>query len=392
MPRPELVKVSSNGTDSDAPNFSLYWLFSILIAVAFAFALAVYPPVLGEITTTPPNWALMLGRFHPIVVHLPIGILMLVFIFELFCLLRGGERRWGPSSLLALFIATAGACQGVVFGILLARSGGYEGPNFFMHQALCTAMAAVMLIALFLRLSAMSSGGRGVMFFYRLFLMLSLGLMSIGAHFGANMVHGSKYLTEYAPPQVAEAVHGVEKWILSFVPKPKEEPAPEEPKTEPSPTPAPTPDKPTPAPGDKTPPAAPASLPTASAAGDDKLVFQHVILPILDNKCNSCHNEDKSKGDLRMDTYELMMKGGENGDNIIAGKPDDSLSIQRVMLPADDDEHMPPDGKPQLTKEELALFKWWIQAGASATQKLKDAAIPADLKPAVDAILTKPAT
>lgn len=369
MPRSDVLRVSSNGTDLDTPNFTLYWVLSILVAVAFAFALAVYPPVLSEVTETPPTWALLLGRFHPIVVHVPIGILMLLFIIEVFCLRN--EHRWGHSALLSLFIATAGACKGVVFGILLARSGGYEGPNFFMHQALCAAMAGILLIAMFLRLSAMSSGGRGVMGAYRFFLLAALGLMSIGAHFGANMVHGSKYLTEYAPEPVANAVHSVEKWILSFAPEKKEEPAPA-PDPAPTPTSAPTP-------------------PATAAAADDQLVFQQVILPVLDSKCNSCHNEDKSKGGLRMDTYELLMQGGDSGDNIVAGKPDDSLSVQRIMLPEDDDEHMPPEGKPQFSAQELALLKWWIQAGASATQKVKDAAVPAELKATVDEILSKPA-
>ncbi len=374
MPRSDVLRVSSNGTEMDTPNFTLYWVLSLLVAVAFAFSLAVYPPVLGEVTQTPPNWALMLGRFHPIVVHVPIGVLLLLFIIEVFCL--RAEHRWGHSALLALFIATAGACKGVVFGILLARSGGYEGPNFFMHQALCAVMAAVLLVALFLRLSAMSSGGRGVMTGYRIFLLLALLLMTVGAHFGANMVHGSKYLTEYAPEPVANAVHSVEKWILSFAPAKKEEAASEH----------------TPSPGNPPPAVTPAASPSAkSAVVDDKLVFQHLILPILDSKCNSCHNEDKSKGGLRMDTYELLMQGGDSGNNIVAGKPDESLAVQRIMLPEDDEEHMPPEGKPQFTSEETALLKWWIQAGASATQKVKDAALPVELKPLVDGLLSKPA-
>jgi uncharacterized membrane protein len=368
MPRTDVVRMSSNGTDLDSPNYRLYWVLSIMVAVAFALALAVYPPVLSEVTETPPTWALMLGRFHPIVVHLPIGVLLLLFLIELFCV--RGEHRWGHSALFSLFIATVGACKGVVFGILLARSGGYEGPSFFMHQALCAGLAGVLLVALFLRLSAMSSGGRAVMGAYRVVLLSALGLMSLGAHFGANMVHGSKYLTEYAPEPIANAVHGVEKWILSFAPQKKEQPDPAVNATEPAPPPV---------------------VAAAAIEPAGKLVFQHLILPVLDSKCNSCHNEDKSKGGLRMDTYELLMLGGDSGDNVVPGKPDDSLSIQRIMLPEDDDEHMPPEGKTQLTPQETALLKWWIQAGASATQTLNTDEVPAELRPTVDEILSKPA-
>jgi hypothetical protein len=130
----------------------------------------------------------------------------------------------------------------------------------------------------------------------------------------------------------------------------------------------------------------PAPAPAAAApapAGNEKLVFQHVILPIFEAKCNKCHNEDKSKGDLRLDNYEVTMKGGENANNIVAGKPDDSLTIQRILLPLDDDEHMPPEGKEQVTPAELAAIRYWIQAGASATQKVSEAQFPPEAKEAV---------
>lgn len=123
-------------------------------------------------------------------------------------------------------------------------------------------------------------------------------------------------------------------------------------------------------------------MPAAPTEGT-KLVFQHVILPIFEAKCNKCHNEDKSKGDLRLDTYEMAMKGGENGSNIVAGKPDASLTIQRILLPMDDDEHMPPEGKEQVTPAELAAIRYWIQAGASATQTVSEAQFPAEAKEAV---------
>jgi uncharacterized membrane protein len=113
------------------------------------------------------------------------------------------------------------------------------------------------------------------------------------------------------------------------------------------------------------------------------------VLPILEAKCNKCHNEAKSKGKLRMDTFELAMKGGENGDNIVAGDPDKSLAVKRMVLPIDDDEHMPPDGKDQTTKEEIELIKWWIKEGASATQKVADAKIPDALKATADEQLKK---
>ena len=110
-------------------------------------------------------------------------------------------------------------------------------------------------------------------------------------------------------------------------------------------------------------------------------------MPIFEAKCNNCHNEDKSKGGLRMDTYALLIQGGDGGAGLVPGKPDDSLALQRILLPEDDDEHMPPEGKEQMTAEETALFRWWIQSGASETLSVDDAQFPADLKLSVDALL-----
>jgi uncharacterized membrane protein len=137
-------------------------------------------------------------------------------------------------------------------------------------------------------------------------------------------------------------------------------------------------------------PAATGGTPPAAPSGGP-LVFQNVILPILEAKCNKCHNADKSKGDLRMDTHELLIKGGQDDKvkSVVPGKPDDSLVIKRIALPNDDDDHMPPDGKDQATKEETALLKWWIQEGASATLAVKDAKFPAELQATVDAVLKK---
>jgi uncharacterized membrane protein len=131
-------------------------------------------------------------------------------------------------------------------------------------------------------------------------------------------------------------------------------------------------------------------MPEPPPAGDGgKLVFKDLLMPIFEAKCNKCHNEEKSKGDLRMDTHEMLMKGGEAepGKTIIPGKPDESLAISRIMLPLEDDEHMPPEGKDQMTPEETALLRWWIQEGASATQSVKDAKFPAEVKTLVEDLL-----
>jgi len=192
------------------------------------------------------------------------------------------------------------------------------------------------------------------------------------------MSHGSKFLTQHAPEPIKSQMISMEKWMLDLVEEPKpekaEEKAPEPPKAVET-VPTPTPPVPTPT--------------TETAASDDKLVFQHIILPIFEAKCNKCHGEEKQKGELRLDTFEFTMAGGENSGNknIVPGKPADSATFLSISSAEDDDEHMPPEGKEQLTMEEMALIRWWIEQGASNTQKVDLSVIPADIKAAAEAIV-----
>ncbi|MCF6310945.1 MAG: hypothetical protein L3J39_00695 [Verrucomicrobiales bacterium] len=110
-----------------------------------------------------------------------------------------------------------------------------------------------------------------------------------------------------------------------------------------------------------------------AADSKDPIIYKDLVNPILQAKCVSCHGEDKSKGKLRLDTFEAVMKGGSEGDNIIPGKPDDSLSLIRVHYPLDDDDHMPPEDKDQLTKQEIQVLEFWIKSGAKKDMKVSQA-------------------
>lgn len=107
------------------------------------------------------------------------------------------------------------------------------------------------------------------------------------------------------------------------------------------------------------------SLSSATADNNSKKLYPELVQPILTAKCAGCHGDEKQKGKLRVDTLEMVMKGGSEGESVIPGKVADSSLIQRVYLPLDDDEHMPPEGKDQLTAQETAVLAFWIQSGAS---------------------------
>ena len=106
----------------------------------------------------------------------------------------------------------------------------------------------------------------------------------------------------------------------------------------------------------------------ASAADASKSqLYGELVAPVLAAKCGNCHGETKPKGKLDVTTLEAILKGGNEGPSVTAGKVEDSPLIQRVYLPLDDDEHMPPEDKEQLTEQETALIAFWIQSGAKAT-------------------------
>ena len=88
--------------------------------------------------------------------------------------------------------------------------------------------------------------------------------------------------------------------------------------------------------------------------------YEHVIKPILAATCISCHGEKKDKGKIRLHTPEAI----KDAEVVVAGNIEDSEMSYRIMLPADDDDVMPPEGKTQLTEDQKKLINWWIEKGA----------------------------
>ena len=101
-------------------------------------------------------------------------------------------------------------------------------------------------------------------------------------------------------------------------------------------------------------------------------LYKDLVAPIIEAKCNKCHGTEKPKGKLSMVSVEAILKGGNEGPAVVAGKVDESPLLQRVFLPMNDDEHMPPEDKEQLTEQETALLAFWIGSGAKASGTVAD--------------------
>lgn len=105
---------------------------------------------------------------------------------------------------------------------------------------------------------------------------------------------------------------------------------------------------------------------------EDAMVFDHMVNPIFQKKCLSCHNNEKKKGELDLSNIKAILKGGKSGKLFITGKPEISLLLERIHLPMDDKKHMPASGQPQLTDDEIMIFDQWIKGNATFTKKVID--------------------
>jgi cytochrome c553 len=88
--------------------------------------------------------------------------------------------------------------------------------------------------------------------------------------------------------------------------------------------------------------------------------FELKIRPVLTARCATCHGKQKASSNLRVDSRDAMLKGGDIGPAVVPGDPEKSLLLEAVSHAGDI--KMPPNGK--LSDAEIADFAKWIQEGA----------------------------
>ena len=252
---------------------------------------------------------LFIGRFHPIIVHFPIGFLFFAFILEAVSRLKKYSHISDaiPLALLAGAISAFVAC---IMGYMLSQSGDYEKSTLDTHFWFGIATTALAFLAWLIRteiIRIQSLAGLKPNISVLLLVILVLG---ITGHYGGNLTHGSDYLLKYAP------FGNDEKIPLVAVTNVKE-------------------------------------------AG----VYDYLVNPIFETKCISCHNKSKKKGGLSLQDSVAIKKGGENGAAIAAGDVNKSELMRRVMLDPHHEDFMPPEGKTPLTDEEMAILNYWIDKG-----------------------------
>jgi uncharacterized membrane protein len=285
---------------------------------------------------SPPDIVLFLGRFHPVLVHLPIGFVILLVALELLARLprfKGANASVGYVLALTLpAVAASATC-----GWLVSLGGGYDPGLVAIHRwggMTTTILCALTALLYWLDLRRT----------YYFCLFITAIALTVAAHFGASLTHGRGYLLRYAPQPVRS-------WSATG-----------------------------------TPPARAGANPAMSwrrqAAGE-------VIQQLFERRCTSCHNLDKKKGGLQLDNLEGLLKGGDGGPVMVAHRAGDSPIIARMLLPITHEDHMPPEGKPQPAPEEIALLRWWIDAGAPTNQPINDLDPPPHVVQALDTFSRK---
>ncbi len=248
------------------------------------------------------------GRFHPLVVHLPIGFILLAIIIEIYT----GYKKINISIRVISFCWFLGFISSLfaaLFGWLLASNGYYIEENIFLHRWSGILIVLLSFIGWGMKTKMINLFKNQDSFINYSILILLL----IVGHQGGNITHGKNHIFEFAPGFIKKYFYEENTQLISY--KEKEV--------------------------------------------DSIKIFSELILPIFKNKCVACHNNDISSGGLNMANMEKILEGGASGSFIDEGNSAKSILFKRITLSQNNTKFMPPSGEP-LTYDEINLIKWWI--------------------------------
>ncbi|MBI1343833.1 MAG: hypothetical protein GC171_12950 [Terrimonas sp.] len=261
-----------------------------------------------------PPWLQVAGRMHPLVLHFPIVLLVGYAVMVL--LVPARQTGAGDFQRVAGWLLLLTAFLSVVtaiMGLFLSREPGYDPDTLQWHQW------GGILISIYTLLWYVFHHRINTRKPFTAFTaIIAFFIIVITGHLGAGITHGDNFLWAPVTPEKKQRV----------------------------------------------------------VSPEDAIVFADMVYPILETKCMTCHNSKKAKGELVMETRELLLKGGKNGKLWDSTEADLGLLLRRIHTPLEQKKHMPPKGKTQLTAEEMEVISAWIRRGADFD--LKIASLPAD--------------
>ncbi|RYD89415.1 MAG: cytochrome C, partial [Sphingobacteriales bacterium] len=237
-----------------------------------------------------PHWMIPIGRLHPMILHFPIAILILAMVLEFFRFKDQYQSQVFYQNFTSnlLLIGLLSAAVTVIMGLFLSKEEGYSGSVLQWHKWTGISIVFVASAIYFMRTYPWYNAPLA-----KGGALVTILCLILAGHFGATLTHGESFVLGPVMPQE--------------------------------------------------------SIPQVPF--EQAKVYADLIQPVFKAKCNSCHNSEKIKGQLMLTDEASILKGGKTGKLFVPGKPEISLLLQRVHLPAEDKKHMPPTGKPQLTTE-----------------------------------------
>ena len=287
-------------------------LKNIVFNITFALNILLLFLLIFDNRLQVPAWLQVVGRMHTMFLHFPIVMLSLCIFWELF---SGYKKSYvGVKAEIGDELLLAAAVTSVItalMGLFLSREAGYTPDLLVWHK-----WGGVFISFLSLAWYVFREKMRQVKPVLLTTALAGIIMIVVTGHLGSNITHGQDFLLAPVNPE-------------------KQKPP---------------------------------------VLFEDALVFTNVVQPIFEAKCISCHNAQKAKGELVMETKALLLKGGKDGKLWDTTQNDFGLLMERIHLPPQSKKHMPPQGKAQLTDEETEILYHWIKGGASFTQKV--AALP----------------
>ncbi len=255
-----------------------------------------------------PPWLRPVGRMHPMLLHFPIVLMLLSMVMEFFRFRPAYSKQELYQKITTVLLVTGLLSSGVVvvMGLFLSREEGYSSPVLTWHKWFGVGVFFTGSVLYACR--SMAAYNERIA---RGAAMVVVFCVVLSGHYGASLTHGENFI--WQPVAAAN----------------------------------------------------PAVVPIAEAK-----IFEHLIKPLLEEKCTGCHNPDKTKGGLMLTDSVVISKGGKSGRLLDTDNPRLSLLLKRIHLPQDAKKHMPPEGKPQLTVEELQLLDLWVRNGAVFNAKI----------------------
>jgi uncharacterized membrane protein len=261
-----------------------------------------------------------LGRLHPMVVHFPIALLLFGAFLELFTIGKY-QSKLRPGINLMVMAGAGSVVIAAVFGLLLANNEAVEGDLLDLHRWLGIGSAIFSVGVLYFLNQIGKKKQTAKIKAYRTVLFIGAIAVGFSGHFGASLTHGENFLTETLPWNGGNSYEPSSFDLASY---------------------------------------------ESGASGlspEKEMQLIGEVRTILAHNCYKCHSGAKTEGELRLDEREFVFQGGESGDVVSPGNPDESELFRRISLPKNHKDVMPSKGK-HLSKEEIDLIGFWIAKGA----------------------------